>query len=156
MRVRDAGMIEVALGIRTHADPRHHGGGASVGRNGDGNDLPELPLAESIIEKRPRCLRHVALSPMAESQAPADLDGAVGQVRFEVGACKSAEADRRVVLTEREREEAEAGFADVAVVAVESASASARVRRNRKNSMTAGSLLISAKSSRSVSIRRGA
>ncbi len=52
MRVRDAGMIEVAHGIGAHADPLHDGGGARVGRNGDGNDLPKLPLAESVIEKR--------------------------------------------------------------------------------------------------------
>lgn len=112
-------MLKTARGVTIHADPLHHGDGTGIRRNGDGNDLAELSFLETIVEKRPRSLRHVALSPVSGSQAPTDLDRAVGQVRFEIRACKSTKTNRCIILPEGEREETEAGFVNISVVAIE-------------------------------------
>lgn len=144
-------MLKTARGVAIHADPLHHGDGTGIRRNGDGNDLAELSFLETIVEKRPRSLRHVALSPVSGSQAPTDLDRAVGQVRFEIRACKSTKTNRCIILPEGEREETEAGFVNISVVAIEERIGIRAVAAEGENSTTFGSLLISAKRSRSAS-----
>lgn len=117
---RDAGVIEVKLGMVNHAQSFHHAAGGKVGGHGEGDDLRQAQGLEAVIEHGAGAFGGESATPVGIGQAPADFYRAVGYSGDGKGQDLGAdEADEGSILDQLGGEEAEAMTVDVSAEALD-------------------------------------
>ena len=67
------GVVAIVAGIVTHAQFLHHPSGASVAGAGEGHDLENIKLKETVSQSRPRSLGRITMAPVLPGQPPPHL-----------------------------------------------------------------------------------